>query len=103
MEWYIAAAIVLAAAWLLINYTLNGMTVTLGETRFLVRILYKSGNSQEVWLKSFTTTNASDGAIRSMEWKEYGTTAIPISIGAVENIEAVFQLEVIKSIWALNK
>lgn len=100
MDWYIAGGIVVVLVWLLINYMLDGMTVTLGRPRYLVRILYKSGNSQDTWFSSFNITRKKDGTIVGTDWKEYEAATCPISVGATEDIEAVYQLEAIVSVWS---
>lgn len=99
IEWYIAGAIVIAFIWLTITSMLNGMTVGMGRSRVLIRILYKSGNSQEIWFTSFIVTRGSDGALHGMEWDEYDTSRRPIAMGAVDDIEGIYKLEEIISIW----
>lgn len=55
---------------------------------FLIRILYKSGNSQELWVTEFSVTKASG----MYEWKLANDKQKVLLLGA-DDIEAVFQVD----------
>ena len=59
--------------------------ITLSKSQFKMRILYKSGNSQEFWCTKFTYN---DG---TYNWKHSGDVN-PIILGA-DSIEAVYQMK----------
>lgn len=64
--------------------------ITLFGTKFKIRILYKSGSSEEFWVKKFTVNQ--DG---SMKWITYNTIKMPLSIATdITDIEAVWQVAV---------
>lgn len=58
--------------------------MTKGQAIFLIRVLYKSGNSVDFWVRSFEI----DGG--HFRWVPYGELQ-PLLLGA-DNIEAVWQV-----------
>lgn len=80
-----------------IKASLNGITMTFGRSRCKIRILYRSGNVQEMWFLTFNWSRAANGD-NSLEWKEYYRSEQPMKIG-VDDIEAIFQIGTKVSIW----
>jgi hypothetical protein len=64
--------------------------VTLFRTKFKVRILYKSGNVQDVWMVKFKHTCESD-RITSLEYETVSQKTCPLFLG-LDNIEAAWQV-----------
>jgi hypothetical protein len=64
------------------------------QEQHLVRILYKSGNSQEFWVTDFSIKNGYAGSL-TYSWTTAGTCLAnyprPVSMG-IDHIEAVWQL-----------
>lgn len=57
----------------------------------LIKILFKSGNSIEMWFETFDVVyNGND--IISFKWVNSDKTKFPLCID-VRNVEAIFQLE----------
>lgn len=100
--WYIAGAIIIAFILGTIDSMFNGAVLTFwGGTRCKVRILYKSGNSIEGWFSKFEITRKSDGALSGITWNGYDNSEFPLVIGAIGDIEAVWQLEARISFWRI--
>ena len=55
------------------------------KEKFKIRILYKSGNSQEFWCSSFTYMNG------TYTWESCDANYRPIVFGA-DDVEAVYQV-----------
>jgi hypothetical protein len=60
------------------------------EEQHLVRILYKSGNSQEFWVTKFTIKTGYGGA-QTYEWASAVPGFKPVSLG-IDHVEAVWQM-----------
>lgn len=74
------------------------------EEQHRVRILYKSGNSQEFWVTKFTIKTGYAGA-QTYEWTRAVVGVNAISLGA-DNVEAVWQLGTRKKLrfgWKLEE
>ena len=61
------------------------------KPQYLVRVLYKSGNSHKVWLNDFTSTTEG-GNLTKYKWSTYGI-ALPLFMGSPTDIEAVYILK----------
>jgi hypothetical protein len=61
--------------------------ITLFKSKIKIRILYKSGNSHEVWVTRFVIENG------TWSWTSADSNLRPIFLG-VDEIEAVFQVDV---------
>lgn len=70
------------------------MKLTLGRTKYRLRVLYKSGNSHIFWAYEFTM-NAN--AIR---WKHCHDDNKPLHLN-YEAVEAIYQVDYRKSIWSI--
>jgi len=64
--------------------------ITLFRTKFKVRILYKSGNVQDVWMVKFNIKSESD-RVTSLEYKTVSQKTCPLFLG-LDNIEAAWQV-----------
>lgn len=63
--------------------------------RHKIRINYKSGNTEEFWVSEFVFTESQ--LRKSISWKPVaspdGALVKPISIGEIEDIESIWQVE----------
>lgn len=68
--------------------------LTFGKTKYLVRVLYKSGNSHSFWTYDF----AKEGDVWG--WNAVHSTNRPILLGP-DHIEAVYVVDERRSVWSL--
>ena len=62
------------------------MKLTLGRSKFKIRILYKSGNSHSQWYVKFSTNQE----ISEAAWQTVDQNIKPI-VMKVDNVEAIYQ------------
>jgi hypothetical protein len=72
--------------------------LTLGKTKYQIRILYKSGQDQLVWAYNFHC-NSNSQAIEDVTYTTVYPTSMPIFLG-LDDIEAVWQVDYRKSVWS---
>jgi hypothetical protein len=62
------------------------MRITLGRSKFKMRILYKSGNSHSQWYTKFNTNQD----LTSAEWLTADQNIKPVVMG-ISEVEAIYQ------------
>ena len=60
--------------------------------KYLIRINYKSGHSEEIWVLSFEIDNFNIESKRSMKWKTFSDEYYPMFVG-ITDIESIFQIK----------
>lgn len=58
------------------------------KPKFLIRVLYKSGNHMDFWVHSFSIKGS------NYSWETVAGEAKPVLLG-VDNVEAVYQLKAV--------
>lgn len=66
------------------------MRLTLGRSKFKIRILYKSGASHSQWFTEFTATVNNDNSIHRIKWNVFDQNIQPIHMN-VDNVDAIYQ------------
>ena len=74
--------------------------LTLGRNKFLIRILYKSGQDQIMWVYNFDCQFPN--TLEKVSYTVVSATTTPIFIG-VDNIEAIWQVDYRRSVWSVIK
>lgn len=75
--------------------------LTLGKSKQLVRILYKSGQDHVMWVHSLSV-QIHGGTITKINYDCVSPNNVPIHIG-VDGIEAVYQIKRLYSVWHVIK
>lgn len=68
------------------------------RSRFLIKVLYKSGNSHEFWCRRFSYERQASG-VASFEWEPVSREHRPVLFGA-DDVEATWQIEQRLNIFA---
>lgn len=75
--------------------------LTLGKSKQLVRILYKSGQDHVMWVYGLSV-QLTGGTLTKIKYDCVSPNNVPIHIG-VDSIEAVYQIKRLYSVWSVIK
>ena len=70
---------------------INPLKVTLGHTKFKIRIVYKSGYYHDFWVYKFDGNQGDGSGLKSVSWIPASSGNDPVFIG-LNNIESVYQI-----------